>query len=232
MRGEVSYRQIVLYDNGETLRLPLTAPMNDLLGQLRPSAKNETGYLPYLSVRYQLLAIARGTLGDALNRDVQQTFLRAAREATKGHVSAELAPYLERLRFVPDGTVDDVPDLSALAAWSLLEAVRRQPLELRTCPQCKGRWLARPDESTYCQRVAPGQVTKDCRTLDREKRIAGDSRYRAYRREYKRLDEAFRRRAIDAKELIAWRDQNGPAKWLPFDQWKARRKRRARKERT
>jgi Zn-finger nucleic acid-binding protein len=225
MQGEVTYRQLVLYDNGETLRLPLTAPVNDLLGQLRPSARRSLGYLTYLSVKYQALALAARTLGDALEPDVQQTFLRAAKQATEGRVSAELAPYLERLQFAPDGTVDDVPDLSALAAWSLLEAVRRQPLELRTCPLCKGRWLARPDESKYCQRVAPGQVHKDCRTIDREKRVAGDSQYRAYRREYKRLAEAFSRGAIDARELVAWREQNSPKKWTTFDKWTARRKR-------
>lgn len=223
MQGEVSYRQLVLRDNGETLRLPLTAPVNDLLGQLRPSAKRvETDYLPWITVRYQAFGDRCGVLGEARKRDVQQTFLKAAKEAARGYVSADVAPYLERLRFAPDGTVDDVPDFAALAAWSLLESVRRQPLELRTCPQCKGRWLARPDESQYCQRVAPGQVGKDCRTLNREKRLAGDSRYRAYRKEYKRLDEAFRRGAINVHELIAWRQQNGPAEWLPFDKWKAR----------
>jgi Zn-finger nucleic acid-binding protein len=227
MRGEVAYRQLVLQDNGKTLRLPLTAPVNDLLGQLRPSAKAkpETDIFPWLSDRYKAL----GRLGDADRRDVQETFLRASRTATKGKLSSELAPHLERLRFAPDGTVAEVPDLAALAAWSLLEAVRRQPLRLRSCPICRGRWLARPGESKYCQRVAPGQVTKDCRTLAKEKRLAGDTAYRAYRREYKRLSEASSRGAIDVRDLIAWRNENGPAKWAPFNEWKARRQ-RARKE--
>jgi Zn-finger nucleic acid-binding protein len=226
MRGEVAYRQLVLRDNGETLRLPLAAPVNDLIGQLRSSAKrSEADYLPWLSGRY---AAFRG-LGEATEHDVQETFLRASRASTKGRVSSELAPHLERLRFAADGTVAEVPDFAALAAWSLLESVRRQPLELRSCPICRGRWLARPDEPKYCQRVAPGQVKKDCRTLAKEKRLAGDTAYRAYRREYKRLSEAFRRQAIDVRDLIAWRDENGPAKWVPFDEWKARRK-RARKE--
>jgi Zn-finger nucleic acid-binding protein len=219
MRAEVAYRQIVLRDNGEVLRLPLTAPMNDLLGQLRPSAqKNETDILPWLSVRYAAL---RG-LGEARGRDVQQTLLEASKAATKGKLSSELAPYLERVRFAPDGSVD-VSDLAALAAWSLLEAVRRQALELRTCPQCRGRWLARPDESKYCQRVAPGQVKMDCRTLAKEKRLAGDPAYRRYRREYKRLAEAQSRGAIDTKDLMRWREQNEPTDWLPFDDWKDQR---------
>ena len=219
MKAEVAYRQVVLRDNGEALRLPLTAPVNDLLGQFRPSAKgNETDILPWLSVRY---AAFRG-LGEAKGHDVQETFLRASRAATKGKLSRELAPHLERLRFAPDGSVD-VSDFAALAAWSLLEALRRQPLELRTCQQCKGPWLARPGESKYCQRVAPGQIRMDCRTLAKEKRLAGDPAYRRYRREYKRLAEAQSRGAIEAKDLMRWREQNGPADWLPFDEWKAQR---------
>jgi hypothetical protein len=125
------------------LRLPLTAPVNDLLGQLRSTAKkNEADYLPWLSVRYKAFA----GLGIASQRDVQETFLSAAKKATRGTVAAELAPHLERLRSAPDGSVVEIPDLAALAAWSLLEAVRRQPLDLRSCPICRGRWLARPGE--------------------------------------------------------------------------------------
>jgi hypothetical protein len=63
-------------------------------------------------------------------------------------------------------------------------------------------------------------VSKDCRTLDYEKRLAGDVAYRAYRREYKRLTEAQRRGSLDIVELMRWREQNSPAKWLPFDEWK------------
>ncbi len=227
MQGEVAYRQIVLRDNGEVRRLPLTAPVNDVLGQLRSSAKkSEADYFPWLWDRYQAFA----GIGVAGAHEVQATFLNAAKKATKGTVAAELAPHLERLRFAPDGSLAEIPDLAALAAWSLLEAVRRQPLELRSCPNCRGRWLARPDEPEYCQRVAPGQESKDCRTLAKEKRLAGDTAYRAYRREYKRLSEAFSRRAIDPDDLFAWRRENGPSKWAPFDQWKARRRRRARKE--
>jgi Zn-finger nucleic acid-binding protein len=227
VHGEVAYRQIVLRDNGQVLRLPLTAPVNDLLGQLRSTSQgDETDIFRWVLHRYVPLF---GRLGEAVERDVQETFLNAAKKATKGTIAAELAPHLERLRFAPDGSVAEIPDLAALAAWSLLEAVRRQPLELRSCPICKGRWLARPDESKYCQRVAPGQVDKDCRTLAKEKRLAGDTAYRAYRREYKRLSEASRRGAIDVPTWIAWRNENGPSKWAPFDEWKARRKRRARK---
>src|SRR3954470_22859610 len=168
MKGSVTYRQLVLRENGEVLRLPLIAPLNDLLGLLRryPRPADKLQYLPWLSNRYGSLGGRRheGFLAEAREREVQDAFLLAAKAAAKGKLSADLAPRLERLRFGADGTVD-VPDFAALAAWSLLEAVRRQPLELRTCPQCKAKWLARPEESDYCQRVAPGQVTRDCRTL-------------------------------------------------------------------
>ena len=219
MHGEVAYRQLVLRDNGEVLRLPLTAPINDLLGQLRPSARgHEADILPWLSERYRGF---RG-LEEGGRHEVQQAFLAAARKATKGQLAPEVARHLERLRFNADGSVE-VGDFAALAAWSLIEAVRRQSLELRTCAQCKGRWLAAPTEPNYCQRVAPGQVTRDCRTLARERRLAGDARYRAYRREYKRLAEAQRRGAIDVRDVVKWREENGPKRWLPFDQWNQQR---------
>jgi Zn-finger nucleic acid-binding protein len=220
MQGRIAYRQLVLRDNGERLRLPITAPINDLVGQLRSSAHE--GYLPYLFDRYKAFGGQRGFLGDARERNVQEEFLTAAKSAVKGEVSTLIAPHLERLRFASDGSVD-VPDFAALAAWSLLEAVRRQELKLFTCPICKGKWLGAPDGPKYCQRVAPGQVSKDCRTLAYEKRLAGDKEYRRYRREYKRLTEAFRRGSLDVKDLIAWRDENGPASFTPFDEWNANR---------
>jgi Zn-finger nucleic acid-binding protein len=185
------------------------------LARSSPRKPNQTDVHPWLFVRY---AAFRG-LGEAGEHDVQETFLEASKSATRGKLSSELAPYLERVKFAPDGTVN-VSDLAALAAWSLLGSVRRQPLELRRCPQCRGQWLARPDESKYCQRIAPGQIRMDCRTLAKEKRLAGDPAYRRYRREYKRLAEAQSRGAIDAKDLMRWREQNGPADWLPFDEWK------------
>jgi len=220
MQGHVAYRQLVLSEKDiEKLRLPLVAPINDLIGQLRPKEGDEP-YVPYLFERYQPLGGRQGILGDAQKRVVQTAFLDAALGATKGQLSEHVAPYLARLKFAPDGIVD-VPDFTALAAWSLLESVRRLRLELRTCPTCKGKWLASPEDlSRYCQRLAPGQVSKDCRTLDYEKRLAGDVAYSAYRREYKRLTEAQRRGSLDIKELMRWREQNGPAQWLPFDEWK------------
>jgi hypothetical protein len=220
MQGEVTYRQLVLRDGDEEkIRLPLVAPVNDLLGWLRPDT---SGYVSWLSNRYPGL---RGLSSFSAG----QAFLAAAKKAVRGQLSADVAHYVERLRFASDGMLDDVPDFPALAAWSLLEAIRRQSLKLRTCPLCEGKWLGPPNGSDYCQRVAPGHGTKDCRTFDYERRQAGDSRYRAYRREYKRLTEQQRRGSLDVRELIRWREENGPSNWRPFDEWKARAE-RAQKE--
>jgi Zn-finger nucleic acid-binding protein len=216
MQGEVAYRQLVLRNNGEELRLPLTAPINDLLGQLRPS---QDGYLSYLVERYS--SFSHDFYGLGADRTA---FLEAAKSSAKGKLSAAVAPHLERVRFTPDGRVD-VPDFSALAAWSLLESVRRQSLKLIRCPNCKGQWLGAPEGSRYCQRVAPGQGSKDCRTLAYEKRVAGDKEYGRYRREYKRLTELQRRGTgtLDVVELMNWRHENSPANWLPLDEWRAKR---------
>lgn len=216
MRGEVSYRQIVLTDpkRGEVLRIPLLAPVNDLLGE-NPLAG--PGNLAYLHRRY-------GTAFSGLGAATLQAplFRSAAKRAVRGHLDETLAPHIGRLQFAADGTLSDVPDLLALGAWALLEAVRRQPLKLYTCPRCKRPWLGAPDEkSRYCQRPAPGN-TKDCRTLDYERRVAGDASYRNYRREYKRVTEMQRRGAIDLYELYRWREHNTPAAWTPFGTWKER----------
>lgn len=215
MQGEVAYRQLVLRDNGEALRLPLTAPINDLLGQLR---KDNDPYLAYLFDRYRVFA-GRGSRDIWLEPSEAQTFLSAAVQAAKGTLSPGISSHIGRLRFSPDGRVD-VPDFEALAAWSLLESVRRQPLKVYTCLTCRAKWIGAPGGSRYCQRVAPGQVRKDCRTMAYEKRLAGDTGYRRYRREYKKLAEKQRRGTLDVVDLMHWRDQNSPADWLPFDEWK------------
>jgi Zn-finger nucleic acid-binding protein len=204
----------------------VTVPVNDVLGLFRKGRRQEAPFveratnLDDLVERYEPMKFPRGALSDAYNRAVYEDFLAAAEDAAKGRLSSRIATYLERLRFDSDGGVSNVPDFTALAAWSLLEALRRQPLQLRTCPNCKGKWLAPPSEvSRYCQRRAPGQVSRDCRTLDYEKRLAGTA-YHAYRKEYKRVAELQRRGTIDLAERNLWREHNTPASWLPYDQWK------------
>jgi hypothetical protein len=219
MHGEVAYRQLVLSDRGgEKLRLPLLAPLNDILGWAgKPDASPPEGYITYLHQRYGRVGFPRGSLA---SMEEFAAFDSAAHAATKGRLSGHLAGYLERLRFAPDGSVADVPDFTALAAWGLLEAVRRQPLELRKCASCKRPWLAATDEkSRYCQRWTPGQQ-RDCRTLDYERRLAGDKPYRAYRREYKRVTEMQRRGSIELVDMYGWRGENNAIDWKSFEDWR------------
>src|SRR5437868_5959118 len=126
MRGEVAYRQLILRDKrgDERLRVPLLTPVNDVLG----ADANRTDYTSYLSRRYSDL-FPRGSVGEQTT--TAGVFALAISAAVKGRLDARLAPHLERVAFAPDGTVTDVPDLLALAAWSLLEAIRRQPLKAR-----------------------------------------------------------------------------------------------------
>jgi hypothetical protein len=225
--ARIVYGQALLKRGRNELdRLPLAAPINDLLGILGPHADER--YVSYLVSRYGSF----GQAGESFPWDkerLRREFLAAAKTAQHGHIAAVIAPHLERVQFNPGRLPDVAPDFEALAAWSLSESMRRGQLKLFTCPMCKAPWLGSPGGPRYCQRRAPGQL-RDCRTLAAERRLAGDSAYRAYRREYKRLAEAFRTNRISAKELVGWRQENGPARWLPFDQWKQRKKQTQRKE--
>jgi Family of unknown function (DUF6076) len=208
MHGEIAYRQMVLSERGvEKLRLPLLAPANDMLGW----ANQREGYLVYLHDRY-------GGVFGSLKESVP--FADAAKSAVGGRLAASLGPLLERLRFAEDGNVIDIPDFPALAAWSLLEGVRRLDLRLRSCSECHRPWLAaREEASRYCQRWAPGHL-RDCRTLAAERRLAGDKSYARYRREYKRITEMERRGTIEIADLYRWRDANDATNWSPFEEWK------------
>src|SRR5438874_2267950 len=215
MHGEIAYRQLVLSDKSgdERLRVPLLTPVNDLLG----GDANRTEYVIYLSSRYSDL-FPPESVPDAMTH--AGLFTQALGAAAEGRFDARLAPFLERITFDADGTVADVSDLLALGAWSLLEGIRRQPLKVRTCLTCKRNWVASPGEkSRYCQRMAPGHPSKDCRTLAYERRVAGDRAYRDYRREYKRLTERHNRGTLQTYDLYRWRDENDATNWLPFEQW-------------
>ena len=216
--AEIARQQLVLKRSGVVvLEVPIAAPINDVLGL----ADDDEEYTTWLVIRYG------GTFGsplldEARKAGVQRQLLTAAVTAQSGHLSNQLGVFFERLRFLPrDGA--EVPDLVSLAAWSLYESLRRKPLELADCKNCKRPWLTTPGGPKFCQRQAPGQ-SRDCRTLAKERRLAGDTKYRAYRREYKRIAEAARRGgSISALDFIHWRTDNGPAGWQPFDLWKPER---------
>jgi Family of unknown function (DUF6076) len=220
MQVSVSYRQVVLRDPGRdaSWQLPLAAPVNDLLGLAISPDAEVGGYLIYLMKKYE--GFGMHGLGGA--QQALAAFDRAAVAAAKRRLSPELAPYLERIKFSISPGTDDVPDFVALAAWSLLESLRRQSLALITCPRCKRPWFGAPKGPRHCQRPAPGQ-SRDCRTLEKERRLASNPAYRAYRREYKRLEEAARRGSVTFEDFIEWRTANRAHAWRPFDEWKAKR---------
>ena len=217
--AEIARQQIVLARGGvEVLQVPLAAPINDVLGL----AVSSEEYSVWLVTRYGPV-FGSPLLEEVQGKKAQVALDLGARSAKDGRLDKELGPYLERLRFLPRDGVE-VPDLVSLAAWSLYEAMRRKPLELVLCKNCKRPWLTTPGGPKFCQRQAPGQ-SRDCRTLAKERRLAGDTKYRAYRREYKRVSEAARRGgAITALDFVHWRTDNGPAAWQPFDLWKSKRK--------
>jgi hypothetical protein len=167
----------------------------------------------------RLLARGRKWANEARPR-----FLKAARRAQQGYVAALLADDLGRVRYRPGRSPDEVHDgdLPALAAWSLVEALRRQPITLGKCRNCRRPWIVQPGQE-FCQRTAPGHV-RDCRTLAKEAAFLGRPEVQGYRREYKRLHELKRRGTISAQELNEWRQQNSPKKWRRYDDWKERRK--------
>jgi Zn-finger nucleic acid-binding protein len=212
----ITYRQVSVEPVGRTsLRLPLLAPVNDLLG-----LSDET-YMAYLFGRYSETFDLRGFLGGD-GEKLRGEFTEAAKLAAQGRISQKIASHLQRVRFAGNGGASDVPDVAALAAWCLVELIRRMPLKLKRCPTCRRPWLDTPGGSRYCERRAPGQA-RDCRTLAKEKQLTSDSNYRAYRREYKRLDDAFRRKTISAQDLVAWRAENSAHSWAPFDMRKSNR---------
>ena len=64
-------------------------------------------------------------------------------------------------------------------------------------------------------------MVHSCRQLNRERTQAGAS-YQKYRREYKRVNEAWRRGTISDDLWDLWRGRNTPADWQPLEDWKRR----------
>jgi Family of unknown function (DUF6076) len=242
------FRQgLVLGEHGPTL--PLTAPVNDLLG-LRadwPYAvhlhSNYGSFWPDewldLPVEFDPRGLTAHELGieaqgaqleriqdevRALRRrKLPDTFLAACKQAEQGHLSADLAGFLERIVRRPGQEPDEVPeaDLPTLATWALDQALRERPLELRECPLCKRPWIASPEQpSPYCDRPYPGR-SMSCRALKKDEHFRESQR--DWRREYKRLHERRKRGTLTEADWRAWRAENNPDAWYPFDEWQKRR---------
>ena len=99
-------------------------------------------------------------------RGIPDLFLRAARKASKGKFPREIVPYLERVTFRPDGSVEFSSDFLALAAWALDRAMREYVFTVRKCELCGVPFLATP-RSRYCQRLAPGSSKQSCLSAGR-----------------------------------------------------------------
>jgi hypothetical protein len=238
---------LVLGDSGKPL--PLTAPINDLLG-----LRDEWHYAVHLESNYgsfwpdewidlpagfdssgltdhelgtQAAAAQIDRIRDEIQalrrRKIPDRFLAACQQAEQGHLSARLAGFLERIVHRAGVEPDEVPeaDLPTLATWALDQALRQRPLELRECPLCKRPWIASPEQpSPYCDRPYPGR-SMSCRGLKKDEHFRESQR--DWRREYKRLYERRKRGTLSEADWRAWRAENDADAWFPFDEWQKRR---------
>jgi hypothetical protein len=241
------FRQGLVLADGRTL--PLTAPVNDLIG-LRvewPYAVHlHSSYRPFWPTEWISVPAELDTTGlddhelaieamaaqieriqteasELRRRKLPAKFLAACHQAEQGHLSASLAPFLERVVHRPGEAPDEVPegDLPTLAAWALHQALRLRPLEVRECQLCKVPWLASPEQpSPYCERPYPGR-SMSCRELKKDEHFRESQR--DWRREYKRLYERRKRGTLSEADWQAWRAENNPAAWYAFDEWRKRR---------
>ena len=171
---------------------PLTLPVDDLLMLLTDdkrelervttelfSGYRATGLLfrepPHAPTREQLVEHREASVKKlrrqirAWRRDgIPELFLRAAERASRGRFTAELGPHLERVRFGGASKPDEVPDLLALAAWCLDQALRQGRLELRNCAYCERPFLS-TGQARYCQRLARGSAGQTCQDVGKVK---------------------------------------------------------------
>jgi hypothetical protein len=150
-----------------------------------------------------------------------EELVEIARHAAHGRVPyADLARFLERLRFESGGTFE-APDLAALAAWSIERAASRGA-RLVECPECGRPRFAPRSASAYCYRPAPGK-TMTCAQLHAHERFA--EKRRDWNAEYRRIYARKLRGTVSEEEWDAWRsDEAGsalaPEQFYPFDWWR------------
>jgi Family of unknown function (DUF6076) len=228
--------------------LPLTAPVNDLIG-LRgdwhyavhlhssyhpfwpedwirlPEDFDPTGHdeqeLATQAAAEQIVRI-EDTAIELRRHKLPTKFLAACHQAEQGHFSSSLAPFLERVLRQPPDVGDQIPeaDLPTLATWALDHALRLRPLQVRDCPLCKVPWLASPEQpSPYCERPYPGRQMS-CRQLKKDEHFRESQR--DWRREYKRLHERRKRGSLSKADWDAWRAENTPDAWIAFEEWQKR----------
>lgn len=247
MQARLSYGRISfsepgeLYGQAEPVELGsvgLSEPVDDLLG-LR---LDDPPYVASLAVRYSAVlprgwgsvqkhgaavhervrARLRSQLAGWEAAGVPALLLRAARRAERGNIVADLGPILERVTYRPGDEPDELADgdLPALAAWALVEMLRREPVRVRRCGLCRKPFLAPSEDALYCARPAPGR-SRYCRSAKRDERFAKE--HPEYRRYYKRLHERKRRGSLDPWIWELWTADNRPGEknvtWRQIEEW-------------
>jgi len=234
MQVAVSARSLVLSDTkGVVARVGLEDPVNDVLGLLREDGVD--GGVVRHWARYgrfwgpitidpndtertdRILA----ALEAVTSSQAPATFEGGARAAQRGHLDPAIAEHLAQVRYRPGSDPDELPDhdFVALTAWALDQVMRRYQFTVRKCRMCKAPWIATARAPRECERPAPGQY-RSCREEARRRRLAGKTGYGAYRREYKRIEQARRRGTVAEEDWQQWKHLNTPDSWTPFDNWK------------
>lgn len=204
--------------------LPVTAPLDDLLGLVR-AGNDRDPYLDFLRSRYGSQAVAQ------LEHEGVRAVRRAAEAAARGVVKRQLhlRPLLQRrLPLVSFGIghgPSEVPDhdLLALTAYSTVVTLwSGRDFALEDCRRCLAPWLAPIDGPHYCLRPAPGGLARSCREVNKEQQLLRRDDYGPYRRQYKRISELLRRGSISRTEAERWRSENTPEAWLSLEEWRSK----------
>jgi hypothetical protein len=109
----------------------------------------------------------RNQIRRMVRESVPQSVLKAARKASEGRIDPWLTPHLARVTFSQGDGPDEVPDLLALVAWTLLQAAMGDHYRVRKCEWCDLPWFT-SGQGRYCDRIAPGSdvgSTQTCRRV-------------------------------------------------------------------
>ena len=210
---EVKRAPLLARSSSCSLCAPRMLPIRNGCGRPGLTFGRSTGH----STRYRIEWRSSSVAG------MQQAYRASSPEPGNGRRTAgsipKLAPYLGRVRYGRGAEADEVQngDLPALAAWALVEMIRRDGVSVRRCRNCKQPFLTGPDDKAIlCERPAPGRA-RSCRALDRDVRFQQENA--DYRREYKRAWRAKSRGQLSKLEWEAWRRDNKPDDYTPYDEW-------------
>jgi hypothetical protein len=131
-----------------------------LLGPAIPTDRDDAGSIARLGPTSRS---ARTRIRRMVRDGAPAAVLKAAKAATEGRVDPWLAPHLARVRFGQGegGHADEIPDLLALVAWSLLHAAMSDRFRVTRCEWCRLPWFT-SGHGRYCERRAP-ESRQTCR---------------------------------------------------------------------